>query len=41
MLMCRELTTPGVVQANGAKSRLEEGARVTVDGTNGWGRPRT
>ena len=36
MLICREFAVPGIVQAKDARVRLDEGALVTVDGTNGW-----
>lgn len=39
MLICREFGVPGVVQAKGARSKLAEGALVSVDGTNGWVAP--
>ena len=39
MLICREFGVPGIVQAAGARERLAEGRRVTVDGTRGWVEP--
>jgi rifampicin phosphotransferase len=36
MLTCREYRVPGVFQTKQATSVLQEGQRVTVDGTHGW-----
>jgi len=36
MLICREYGVPAILQAKDATQRLQEGQRVTVDGTNGW-----